>query len=97
MADPREKKYTQVINVPCSKEEKAMAQQLSTETGLTMAHLVRRSLKNLHRMTFTNQPLCATGEACKCANMHVIRQSNQQTDLEMVEAAHKAQESRVTN
>ena len=89
MGDPREKKFTTVINVPCSATDKAMAQQLATEMGLPMAHLVRRSLKLLHLMTFSNQPHCVNGTPCKCAQLHVIRQSDQMTDEErVIQAQH---------
>ncbi len=96
MADPKKKLYTQVINVPCSVTDKAMAQQLAKETGLTMSHILRRAIKNLHQMTFTNQPNCATGAACMCPGMHHVRQAGQKTDEEAVIAAQRQLESEVT-
>ncbi len=94
MSDPRDKKYTTVINVPCSGTDKAMAQQLAADLGSPMSRIIRQGIQTLHKMRFTNQPHCATGEPCKCAHMHVLRQAGEPTDEERVQAAHAQQESR---
>lgn len=85
---------TQVINVPCTPLDKAMARQLAQESGMTMSHVIREALKNQHKMVFSNAPTCATGQPCLCPTMHAVRPAQGISDHErVIQANHRLEQA----
>lgn len=87
--DPSEKN-DQVINVPCTMSDKAMARQLAENAGLNMSHIIRQAIRTLHDMTFSNAPRCATGAQCLCPAMHQVRAPSTLSPAERVIAAQRS-------
>jgi hypothetical protein len=47
-----------------------MAQDLRKSTLLSVGHIVRQGVRNMHAMTLLQRPTCANGSACHCPHTH---------------------------
>lgn len=84
MPQTSEEKNTMVLNVPYTPTDKAMLQQISKDSGISMSHIVRLAIRSRHRMQFSNQPYCSNSNPCLCPAMHSVSVAGQQTDADRV-------------
>lgn len=84
-------KNTEVLNVPCTRTDKAMLKQMSKDSGISMSHIVRLGIRARHRHQFSNQPYCSNSNPCICPTMHPVRGASQETDADRVARQQRAE------
>jgi len=61
-------RFTFPLNVLVEPSTAEMLKQVSANSGVSVAHMVRTSLRAYLRATLYQNPTCATGEACRMQN-----------------------------
>ena len=69
MARRREAKSVK-FQIMLSPSDKARIEDLSEQTGSTMAELIRQMIISYHTMKTQGEPICATGTRCYCPHVH---------------------------
>ena len=60
------------FNVELNAETRAMLDKIAEKEDEKLAQVVRKMIRWRYNMIFGPMPTCASGEACKCPQMHTL-------------------------
>ena len=67
-----EAKKPKQLNVLLDPEDRQRLSELAKKEGLHASQIIRMLIRSRHSMKIHGMPTCATGENCRCPQMHTV-------------------------
>lgn len=79
------RRYKINFNLVLDNETDTALIRIAADQGTSKAHVLRSLIRDRHTMKYAREPLCSTGEPCRCPHTHIYPPSHPTASANLAE------------